>query len=102
MEENDFFVVPLMFVPLGTSQEDDFFKAKDMLPEHWQLLAKCIQKDLDISEELIPKLSKMDDHSIFKRYSFIILKKYIEHKLKPYIKEMKQGRNPINNNEKQQ
>jgi len=92
--DKDFFIVPLMFVPLGASEGEDFFSRDDMEAEHWQLLAKCIRKDFDIVPDLIDDLSTMDDISPFKKQGYLLLTKYMKKRLDPHIKEMERGNDP--------
>lgn len=93
--EKDFFIVPLMFVPLGLSEDKDFFTREDMEAEHWQLLAKCIEKDFEMTPKLINDVSKMQEMSVFKKYGFHILRKYMKRRLMPYVEEMKEGEDPV-------
>jgi len=97
IKDYDFFIVPLMFVPLGMQSEKDFFTRDNMEPEHWQLLAECMKKDFDITESLIHELSGLEGFNPIKEYSFVLLKKYMEKRMKPYIKSMEQGIDPSDN-----
>jgi len=92
--DKDFLIVPLMFVPLGTSEGEDFFSRNDMEDEHWQLLAKCIRKDFDIVPKLIRDISTMDDISRVKKQGYLLLTKYMKRRLNPHIKEMERGNDP--------
>ncbi len=92
--DRDFLIVPLMFVPLGTSHGEDFFTREDMLPEHWQLLAECIKKDFEMTPDLIEDVAKMDDVSMLKKYGYHFLRRYMKKKLDPYLKEMEEGKDP--------
>lgn len=94
LRDKEFLVVPLMFVPLGTSGDEEFFSRDDMGSEHWQLLARCIKKDFEIAPKLINTITKMDEISIFKKYGYHILLKYMKKRLKPYLKEMERGHDP--------
>ncbi len=93
--DKDFFIVPLMFVPLGLSEDKEFFTREDMKPEHWQLLAKCIEKDFEMTPKLIDDVSNMQDISIFKKYGFHMLRRYMKRRLMPYVREMKEGHDPV-------
>lgn len=95
LDDHKFFVVPLMFVPLGMSNKENFFSIEDMLPEHWQLLAKCIENDFNQASTLIKEISKMDGQGITRKYGFLILKYYMQRRMKPYLKDMREGRNPL-------
>jgi len=92
--DKDFLIVPLMFVPLGASDGEDFFSRDDMEHEHWQLLARCIRKDFDIVPNLIEDLSTMDDISTLKKQGYLVLTKYMKRRLDPHIKEMERGNDP--------
>ncbi|MFP3872088.1 MAG: B12-binding domain-containing radical SAM protein [Candidatus Aenigmatarchaeota archaeon] len=94
ISDKDFFVVPLMFVPLGISEDEDFFTRNDMESEHWQLLARCIKKDFEVVPKLIDDISKMGGMSSFKRFGYHIMSWYMMKRLKPHIKEMEQGYDP--------
>jgi len=92
--DKDFFIVPLMFVPLGASEGEDFFSRDDMEPEHWQLLARCIRKDFDIVPKLIEDISVMDDISAVKKHGYHLLTRYMMRRLEPHIEAMEDGRDP--------
>ncbi len=94
IEDKDFMIVPLMFVPLGTSGDEDFFSREDMETEHWQLLAKCIRKDFDIVPKLIEDISTMNDINPVKKQGYLLLTKYMKRRLDPYIEEMERGNDP--------
>ncbi len=94
LSDKDFFIVPLMFVPLGMSEDEEFFSRDDMLPEHWQLLAECIKKDFDVVPRLIDDISKMGDINVFKKYGYQLMRRYMNRRLKPHIKEMEEGHDP--------
>jgi radical SAM superfamily enzyme YgiQ (UPF0313 family) len=38
-------IVPLFFVPLGGLESGKFFSRENMLPEHWMLMAECMEHD---------------------------------------------------------
>ncbi len=92
--DKEFLIVPLMFVPLGTTENEDFFSRDDMEPEHWQLLAKCIRKDFEIVPKLIQDLSSMNDISTVKKQGYLLLTKYMKKRLNPHIEEMERGHDP--------
>ncbi len=92
--DNDFLIVPLMFVPLGLNEGEDFFSREDMKPEHWQLLARCIKKDFDIVPKLIEDLSVIYGVNRLKKYGYQILTKYMKKRLEPHIDEMESGHDP--------
>ncbi len=92
--DKDFLIVPLMFVPLGVSQSEDFFSRDDMLPEHWQLLGECIKKDFEMTPELIEDVTRLDDVNMLKKYGYHFLRRYMKRRLDPYIEEMENGNDP--------
>ncbi len=94
LSDKDFFIVPLMFVPLGMSEDEDFFTRDDMKPEHWQLLAKCVRKDFEIVPKLIDDVSKMGGMNSFKRYGYHVLSKIFMKRLGPHLDVMESGYDP--------
>ena len=85
-------IVPLFFVPIGTLRDENFFLARNLLPEHWQLLAKCIEHDLKWIYILIDEhLRKMK----MKKYVIKLCVRIIERKLEPHLKIMKEGVDPL-------
>ncbi|MGF3555207.1 MAG: B12-binding domain-containing radical SAM protein [Thermoplasmatota archaeon] len=90
-------IIPLYFVPIGNLQGNGFFRTKDATPEHWQLLATCINHDFKwvytLAEENLPTV-KMSGWKIWAIKKVI---RYMEKKLSPYVKLMEEGINPITN-----
>jgi radical SAM superfamily enzyme YgiQ (UPF0313 family) len=86
-------IVPLFFVPIGSFPNEKFFTTKDMLSEHWMLLAACMKHNF----KWVPKL--VSDHFRQHRLQGFIISKFVfkimERKLKPYLKLMEQGVNPM-------
>ncbi len=94
LSDKDFFIVPLMFVPLGMSEDKDFFSRGDMEPEHWQLLAKCIRKDFDMVPKLIDDVSDMGGMNFLKRYGYHFMSKIFMRRLEPHLDVMEDGYDP--------
>lgn len=95
LKEYKSLIVPLFFVPIGTLKKEKFFLAKNLLPEHWQLLAKCIVHNFRWVYVLIderPSLRKMNK---LKAYSIKLCVKMMERKLRPYLKIMEEGCDPF-------
>jgi radical SAM superfamily enzyme YgiQ (UPF0313 family) len=88
-------IVPLFFVPIGILGEEKFFRAKDMLPEHWQLWAACLKHDFYWVYELAGEYLGMTGVGGWKARAIKILARFAERKLSPYIKMMGEGLNPI-------
>jgi radical SAM superfamily enzyme YgiQ (UPF0313 family) len=87
-------IVPLFFIPIGNLQGKDFFKSKHNLPEHWQLIAKCIRHNIRWAYRII------DDHppvemGFWKVWFLKRIIRYIENKTDSYLKIMEEGKNPI-------
>ncbi len=88
-------IVPLFFVPIGILDDAEFFRAEDMYPEHWQLLAACIHHDFHWAYELIDDISRLDKMQIWKTSTLKLVAHYMEKKIKPYVMSMEQGENPL-------
>jgi radical SAM superfamily enzyme YgiQ (UPF0313 family) len=88
-------IVPLYFVPIGNLQGNGFFRTKYNTPEHWQLLATCINHDfrwIDIlAEENLPTVRM----SSWKIWAIKRVIRYMDRKLRPYTKLMEEGINPM-------
>ena len=87
-------IVPLYFVPIGNLQGKGFFKTKDNIPEHWQLLSFCIRHLLKwtyrITEENPPI-----DMSRMKIWALKRIIKYMGKRTEPYLKLMDEGISPL-------
>ena len=87
-------IVPLYFVPIGNLQCKGFFKTKDNLPEHWQLLSVCIRHMLKwsyrITEENPPQ-----DLGVWKIWALKRIIKYMGKRTEPYLRLMDQGISPL-------
>jgi radical SAM superfamily enzyme YgiQ (UPF0313 family) len=86
-------IVPLFFVPIGGLEGERFFGVKDMRPDHWQLIAACLRHDFKWLDKLA------DDHFRNSRKQKIVIKgvilRAIKRAIKPYLKMMEEGINPI-------
>ncbi|MGC8816704.1 MAG: B12-binding domain-containing radical SAM protein [Candidatus Hadarchaeum sp.] len=85
-------IVPLFFVPLGVLGKEKRFTVEDMKPEHWKLLAACVKHDLNWIDELATE----EFRSLVSRFLLgKVLIGVIKRGVKPYLKKMEQGLNPI-------
>jgi len=87
-------LVPLFFVPLGELREDEFFTSKEMLPEHWMLLAECIEHDFDWVGKLMDELFAHNRMSATRSGLFKIAAWYMERRLRESVELMKEGKDP--------
>jgi len=87
-------IVPLFFVPLGVLDKEKPFTVNDMTPEHWKLLAACVKHDLNWIDELAREEFRSLVHRIMLQRVLIGL---IKRGIKPYLKAMEQGLNPLQN-----
>lgn len=87
-------IVPLFFVPIGALSTEEFFKVEGMLPEHWMLLAACMKHDLKwidkMADDYFKKNRRLQGFFVRK-----VILKLMKRKLKPYLKLMEQGVNPL-------
>ena len=88
-------IVPLFFVPLGDLKEDEFFRPRAMLPEHWILLAECIEHDFKWITILMNDLFSQNKTKATKAASLKLAAWYMKRKLRPYLELMKEGRSPL-------
>ncbi len=88
-------IVPLFFVPIGTLRKEKFFLARNMLPEHWQLLAKCIKHNFRWVYTLIDKRPSLRRMNRIKVHAIKLCAKMMERKLRPYLKIMEGGGDPF-------
>ncbi len=91
-------IVPLFFVPIGTLRNKKFFQTKDMISEHWELLACCINHNFTWLYELADISLKAAGLSSVKRFVVKRIIRYSERKIEPYKKLMEEGINPITHN----
>lgn len=88
-------IVPLYFVPIGNLKEERFFRTKDMKPEHWQLLAKCMKHNFKWIDILADENLGSVKMSAWKRWAIKKVIKILVNRLNPYIKMMDEGINPL-------
>ena len=88
-------IVPLYFVPIGTLRDKKFFRTKDTIPEHWQLLAACMEHNFKWIDELAYESLKAAGMNGFKSWAIRRIVSYMKRKLDPYLKIMREGKNPI-------
>lgn len=88
-------IVPLFFVPLGNLKEDEFFGPRMMLPEHWVLLAECIEHDFHWVPILMDELFTQNRMSAAKTGAMKLAAWYMHRRLRPSLELMKAGKNPL-------
>jgi radical SAM superfamily enzyme YgiQ (UPF0313 family) len=89
-------IVPLFFVPIGNLKENNrFFRVKHMLPEHWQLLSACIRHSIKFSYILADDYLGSRGMRWWKRTAIKRVIRFIDNRLKPYLKMMDEGVNPM-------
>jgi radical SAM superfamily enzyme YgiQ (UPF0313 family) len=92
LKEYKSLIVPLFFVPVGILRKEKFFRMKDMLPEHWMLLAECMKHNFTWIYELMNEhLCRMN---YLKRIVVRSIVRIFERKLEPYLKVMEDGLSP--------
>lgn len=87
-------IVPLYFVPIGNLKDNSFFRSKNNLPEHWQLLSLCIRHMLKWSYKIVEENPPVELNS-WKLWSVKKIIKYIGKKTEPYLKIMDEGISPL-------
>jgi radical SAM superfamily enzyme YgiQ (UPF0313 family) len=87
-------IVPLFFVPLGELKAKEFFKPDAMLPEHWMLLAECIEHDFHWVPVMMDELFSQNMMSSAKTGAMKIAAWYMQRRLKESLELMKAGRDP--------
>ena len=95
LRESKGLIVPLFFVPLGQMTEADSFTPEHMLPEHWMLLAECIDHDFYWTSVLMDELFAQNRMSTAKTRLFKLAAWYMQRRLRPYLEYMQEGRNPL-------
>lgn len=88
-------IVPLFFVPLGNLQGKGFFSLKDMTPLHWQLLEACISHDFKWVQSIADENLRAMGMGFSKRWAISLVIHYMDRRLKPYLKLMAEGTNPL-------
>lgn len=93
LREYKSFIIPLFFVPIGTLDREKFFRVKDMLPEHWQLLASCIKHSFrwlpSFMHDYLQKVGNL------KAVALRLAAAYMKFRLQPYLETMESGENPL-------
>jgi radical SAM superfamily enzyme YgiQ (UPF0313 family) len=87
-------LVPLFFVPMGELREDEFFTPDAMLPEHWMLLAECMEHDFRWVGRLMDELFSHNRMSSARSGLFKVAAWYMERRLKESMELMKEGKDP--------
>jgi hypothetical protein len=75
-------------------KEDEFFRAEAMLPEHWILLAECIEHDFHWAPGLMEELFSQDKMSASKAAGFKLANWYMQHRVRKHLDTMKEGKDP--------
>ena len=88
-------VVPLFFVPLGDLKEDEFFRPKAMLPEHWMLLAECIEHDFHWVPILMDELFAQNRMSSARSSGMKLAAWYMQRRLRHSLELMRSGKSPL-------
>jgi radical SAM superfamily enzyme YgiQ (UPF0313 family) len=88
-------IVPLFFVPLGEMDGGEFFGPHAMTPEHWMLLAECIDHDFEWGPVLMRELFETNRLSGAKSRLMKLAAWYMQHKLGPSMELMREGRSPL-------
>lgn len=87
-------LVPLFFVPLGEMKEDAFFTPDEMLPDHWRVLAECIDHDFLWVSVLMDELFEHNRMSSARSNLFKAAAWYMEHRLRASLELMREGKDP--------
>lgn len=88
-------IVPLFFVPLGDLNDQSFFGPKSALPEHWILLAACIEHDFRWINTLMDELFSQNRMRGSKASMMKLSAWYMQRRLKPYLELMREGKCPL-------
>lgn len=84
-------IVPLFFVPIGTLTEEKFFLKENMQPEHWRLLAACMEHNFYWVDELAEEHLRNRVQRFFVKQ---VVFKMFRWKLKEPLELMKEGLDP--------
>jgi radical SAM superfamily enzyme YgiQ (UPF0313 family) len=87
-------IVPLFFVPLGELKDDEFFKPDAMLPEHWMLLAECIEHDFHWVPVMMDELFSQNRLSSARSGAMKLAAWYMQRRLRESMELMKEGKDP--------
>jgi len=88
-------IIPLYFVPIGDLHGERFFRTKDMRPEHWQLLAVCLNHTLLWMKRMADEYLNSAGMSPMKLWGIKRVIQYADWRLCPYLKMMREGINPL-------
>jgi radical SAM superfamily enzyme YgiQ (UPF0313 family) len=88
-------IVPLFFVPIGNLQGKGFFTIKEARPEHWQLLAQCLQHNFKWVYRLADENLTSIGMGMMKQWLIKKVISYMEKRIDPYVKIMEEGINPL-------
>jgi radical SAM superfamily enzyme YgiQ (UPF0313 family) len=97
LSEYKSFIIPLFFIPIGSLKKDRFFRTKDMLPEHWELLAACIRHSLKWAYVLVRENRSTKEMKLWKNIAIKGIIRIMNRRLGPYLKMMEEGINPMTN-----
>lgn len=86
-------IVPLFFVPLGGLGSEKSFGVKDLLPEHWQLMAACMRHNFKWIDDLAKDYFR--NHRLRGTFHKNIIIGLLRRRFKPYLKPMEQGLDPF-------
>jgi radical SAM superfamily enzyme YgiQ (UPF0313 family) len=89
-------IVPLFFVPIGNLHGKGFFRTKHCLSEHWQLLAICINHTIKWSYKILEE-NPPSEIKGWKLWTVKRIVKYMDKRIKPYLKLMEEGISPLEN-----
>jgi len=89
------FIIPLFFIPIGSLKNDRFFRTKDMLPEHWELLAACIRHSLKWAYVLARENRSTKEMKAWKNVALKGIIRVMDWRLEKYLKMMEEGKNPM-------
>lgn len=88
-------IIPLFFVPIGNLSQQDFFRAKNMRPEHWMLLAVCITHTISWMKTMADDYLLSAGMNHMKVWGVKRVIHFANRRLHPYLKLMQEGINPI-------
>lgn len=94
LEQYKSLIIPLFFVPIGIMKESNFFRKKNMQPEHWMLIAQAIKHNFKWIYFIADDMFKVKGTSLIKSGALRFIIKYFEMRVKPYVESMEAGKNP--------
>ena len=87
-------IVPLFFVPLGTLKENAKFSKDKCTADHWELLALSINHTLKWTKQIVSE-EPLNEINGVKKWLLKQVISALERKMKPYLKLMEEGENPL-------